>query len=150
MISTLYMITDTELDSYVIQTDNLSAEDSYATTPMVAMRPLYHPPDEEELYTSFEEAISDRLVAVQERLSRISDSALITQELQGDTYPFQNPRTEMLPPAYTQMPLIITRGKLLSSLLDAGWQRIAIFASLALMCILIGFDLMGLLVLHMH
>src|SRR5947209_2101525 len=100
MISTLYMATDTERDDCAIQTDSLSVEDSYATTPMVAIRPLYQCPDEEALYTSFEEAISDRVVAVQERLSRVSDPAVSTRELQRDTYLYRSPRTETLQLSY--------------------------------------------------
>src|SRR5438105_8916995 len=128
MISTLYMATDTELDNYVIQTDNLSAEDSYATTPMVAIRSLYQPPDEEELYTSFEEAISDRLVAVQQRLSRISDPALSTPELPCNTYSRWNPQTETPQPVYAPIPLVVSRGESMPSPLGTNWQRIVIFA----------------------
>src|SRR5437868_2552868 len=102
MISTLEMITDVELDDYALQTDNVSVEDSYATTPMAAIHPLYQCPDEEELYTSFEAAISDRLVAVQERLSRISDLALNTPELQSEAPAYQHPRTESL-----QLPYVL-------------------------------------------
>jgi hypothetical protein len=150
MISTLYRATDVELDGYAIQTDNLPIEDSYATVPMTAVRPLYQPSDEEELYTSFEEAISDRLLAVRERLSRISDPALSIPEVLCNTYPHWQPQAQTSQPAYISMPLIVSGNESRSSLLDSGWQRIVIFASFALMCILIGFDLMGLLVLHMH
>src|SRR5579859_3322333 len=110
MISTLVMIADNKLDDYTMQTDNLSAEDSYATIPMVAIRPLYERPDEEELCDAFEEAISDRLVAVQARLSRIGTPALSTQKLPCDTHPYESPRTETLQPAYTPLPLVATRG----------------------------------------
>jgi hypothetical protein len=40
-----------------------------ATTPMPAFRPLFQQADEEEVYTSFEEAISDRVLAVKRQLS---------------------------------------------------------------------------------
>jgi hypothetical protein len=148
MMSTLYRATDVELDDYAIQTDSLQVEDSYDTVPMVAVRPLYQYPDEEELYTSFEEAISDRLLAVQKRLSRISDPALSTPELPCDTYLGWKPQTETYQPAYVPMPLVGSENESRPSLLGTGWQRIVVFASLALMCILIGFDLMGLLALY--
>ena len=148
MISTLYRATDVELDDYAIQTDNLPVEDSYATVPMIAVQPLFQRPDEEELYTSFEEAISDRLVAVQQRLSRISDPSLSTPSISYNIDPCWQPQTEISERAYGPMPFVVNRGESNASLLGTGWQRIAVFASFALMCILIGFDLMGLLVLY--
>lgn len=150
MVSTLDMITDIELDDYTVQTDDLSVEDNYATTPMVAIQPLYEYPDEEEFYASFEKAISDRLLAVQERLSRISTPMLSTQEVQCDTHPYESPRTETLQPVCAPMPLVVSRGESRLSLFGIDWQRVVIFACFTLMCILIGFDLMGLLVLHMR
>jgi hypothetical protein len=150
MISTLCMATDAELDNYTVQTDNLSVEDNYATIPMVAIRPLYQQTDEEELYTSFEEAISDRLVALRGRLSRLSDPALSAQGLQYDMNPCLSPQSKDLS-AYATIPLpAVTNDKPRPVLLGTSWQHIVILASLALMCILIGFDLMGLLVLHMR
>ncbi len=150
MISTLYRTTDVELDDYAIQTDNLPFEDSYATLPMVAVQPLFQHPDEEELYTSFEEAISDRLAAVQKRLSRISDPSLNIPEVPYNTYSLWNPQTELPQPVYASRPLVVSRGESRPSLLGTGWQRAALFASFALICMLIGFDLMGLLVLYMR
>src|SRR5947209_19455671 len=127
MISTLYRATDVELDDYAIQTDNLPVEDSYATVPMIAVQPLFQRPDEEELYTSFEEAISDRLLAVQQRLSRISDPALSTPELPCNTYSRGQPQTETLRPAYAPPPLVVSTGESMSSPLGTGWQHIGIF-----------------------
>lgn len=150
MISTLCIATDAELDNYTVQTDNLSVEDTYATIPMVAIRPLYQQTDEEELYTSFEEAISDRLVALRGRLSHLSDPVLSAQELQRDTNSCLSPQTRDLS-AYATMPLpAVINDNPRPVLLGTNWQHIVILASLALMCILIGFDLMGLLVLHMR
>src|SRR5437660_12498637 len=104
MISTLSKATDADLDNYTVQTDNLAAEDDYATIPIVAIRPLSQQPDEEELYTSFEDAISDRLVALRGRLSRLSDPTISIQELQRNTGSCLSPRTEDLS-IYTTMSL---------------------------------------------
>src|SRR5438132_9883230 len=60
-------------DTYAVSTDMASSGDAlYATTPMPAFRPVFQQPNEEELYTSFEEAISDRVLAVNRRLSHLS------------------------------------------------------------------------------
>src|SRR5947209_11334470 len=60
-------------DTYAVSTDMASIGDAlYATTPMPAFRPVFQQPNEEELYTSFEEAISDRVLAVNRRLSHLS------------------------------------------------------------------------------
>src|SRR5436853_7518729 len=60
-------------DTYAVSTDMAFIGDAlYATTPMPAFRPVFQQPDEEELYTSFEEAMSDRMLAVNRRLSHLS------------------------------------------------------------------------------
>ena len=158
MNSILSVATDAELDNYTIHTDNLSLEDSYDTVPVVAIQPLYPQLNEEDLYTSFEEAISDRLMMVRERLSRIS-----TQQLQHDTEPLGSTwysQGELLYAEHAQLPQICSdvpwgyradAGQCATrSLLGNGRQRMLIFACLALICMLSGFDLMGLLVLHMR
>src|SRR5712692_6773987 len=47
-------------------------EDRFATMPEITTVPAYQPLNEEELYTSFEMAISDRLIAVNRQLSIVS------------------------------------------------------------------------------
>jgi hypothetical protein len=119
--------------------DAFSAQNEYATAPMAAVLPPYQLPSEEELHTSFEQAISRRTNELHERLSRYSHPALSAQYAQQSGY-----NTEMHTTA--NEPAIRTE----SRVAQTGWQRFVIFASLALIFMLIGFDLMGLLVLHMH
>ena len=141
MSSTLCVTTEVALDNYALQTDNRSVEDSYATAPIVAIQPFYQRIDEEELYTSFEEAISDRLVALRGRLDRIS-----TQPLPYNTDPVVSCSTaSKLPEVVMPLPALPHSAARPSF---NEWQRVVIFVSLALMCMMIGFDLMGFLVLH--
>src|SRR5437899_140428 len=60
-------------------------QDQFATTPIIAVRPAfaYEQPDEEELYTSFEQAISDRVMVVNKQLSRISGLLVNPQTVQS-------------------------------------------------------------------
>ncbi|TMC85751.1 MAG: MFS transporter, partial [Chloroflexi bacterium] len=44
----------------------------FVTTPMPAFRPVFQRSDEEEVYTSFEEAMSERVLAVNRQLSHLS------------------------------------------------------------------------------
>lgn len=143
MSSTLCVTTEVALDNYALQMDNMSVEDSYATAPIVAIQPFYQRLDEEELYTSFEEAISDRLVALRGRLDRIS-----TQQLQYNTDPVVSFPTACKIPEEV-MPLPALPHSAVGPLFNE-WQQVVMFVSLALMCMMIGFDLMGLLVLHMR
>ncbi len=140
MNSVLCLSTDAELDDCRTQTDMTTMvnaptlEESYATTPMRALNAVrLVSDDEEELHTSFEEAISGRLVAMQGRLSRISGPLLHNQHTHRDTDPVIVPVNQESTRSF---------GK--------AWQRRVLFGSLGLMCVTIGFDLMGLLVLHLH
>src|SRR5579884_1012264 len=113
----------------------------YATIPMIAVeaqsaralsRPVSPDTGEEELHTSFEQAISDRLLALNSRLQRITRStdpafAPPSLWLQTQAEPTRHGRTRRL-----------------------HWQQRMLLASLALMFLLLGFDLMGLLVLYLH
>ncbi|MBO0796750.1 MAG: hypothetical protein J2P36_38200 [Ktedonobacteraceae bacterium] len=92
----------------------------YKTAPLMAIRPATQQINEEEVYTSFEAAISDRVLAIRNTLSHL-----------------QQTRSARRSPA-----------KHTSGWRD--WLRAARLAALALLCILIGFDLMGLLVLLAH
>ena len=84
------------------------------------------------------------------RRDELGDTVINTPELQSEAPAYQHPRTESLQLPYVLMPRVVTRSESRSSLFGTGWQRVVIFVSFALMCMLIGFDLMGLLVLHMH
>lgn len=138
MNSTLYMSTD--VNSSCVHTDALIVEDMNATVPMAAVQPAYQPPDEEELHTSFEEAISDRLVALHWRLKHLSTTSSLYythDTIMPSTRPFVNtPVTQTATCPHSRFGNI--------------WQRGIIFSGLALMFTLLGFDLMGLLMLHMR
>ena len=99
---------------------------------------------EEELYTLFEQAMSDRLLALGARLSRSSESLTTPSEMAD-----QKARATSVESFPSTMPLKLHAGTLWT-LMSTGWQRALTQVSLALMLVMIGFDLMGLLVLHMH
>src|SRR5260370_1196003 len=63
MNSTLYNPTDTALDIHCLFADTAMPEDMYTTTPIAVVRSTCWQPSEEELHTSFEQAISDRVLA---------------------------------------------------------------------------------------
>ena len=153
-------IVDSELyagcfDTAAFMTDTAVVEDRFATMPVLPAAPAYQPANEEELHTSFEQAISDRLLAVNKQLSLKSGPLAHTERLELNTEPLSESRqishhsfmTNVTP---ATPPLQQHSGKLLPELLGNVWQRSIIFASLTLMLMLLGFDLMGLLVLHMH
>lgn len=122
-------------DTYAVSTDMASIGDSlYATTPMPAFRPVFQQPDEEELYTSFEEAISDRVLAVNRQLSRLSRAHSSVRQSVSHVECGRSSRE--------------SGGALV--LVGNAWQRGVLLISIALMLVLLGFDLMGVLVLHLH
>lgn len=137
MNSTLYLSTD--VNSSCVHTDALMVENMNATVPMAAVQPAYKPLDEEELHTSFEEAISDRLVALHWRLKPLSTSSL--------SYTHDTIMPSTRPSVNTPVTQTATCP---SSRLGNIWQRGITCIGLALMLTLLGFDLMGLLVLHMR
>lgn len=121
-------------DTYAVFTDMASIGDSlYVTTPMPAFHPLFEQPDEEEVYTSFEEAISERVLAVNRQLSHLSRAQ---SRVRQSVSPVEGGRSSR-------------EGGALARVGNA-WQSGVLLLSLALMLVLLGFDLMGLLVLHMH
>ena len=133
MNSTMCISTDVELERYSDYTLSSLSRDAYATAPMAAVLPKTEPLDEEILHTSFEEAISERLVSLNSRLHRFS-GPLPTDQTTAVV------RSRSL---QQQAAPAAPRGFI-------GWRRNVVFLSLALMFTMIGFDLMGLLVLHMH
>ncbi len=128
--------TDCALDIY----DMEKLADGYATEPMVALALFLQQPDEEVLHTSFEQAISERVEALHERLSRLATSPLSdplrerTTDVLGNTCPVMMVKSVIATPAP----------------LRQLWRRGIVYCCLALIFTLLGFDLMGLLVMHMH
>ncbi len=133
MNSILYP-SETGLDILCNVTGTATLEDMYATTPLAVLCPTYAQPNEEELHTSFEEAISDRVLAVNKQLRRLSIP--LTDSL------------SVLSPTYTavKQQSLLARLKLFGYTLRQAMLRMAI----AFMLIMVGFDLMGLLVLHLR
>jgi hypothetical protein len=131
MNSVLCRTTDAVLNEYVLASDKMNMnvehfDESYATAPMAVVRPASF--GEEELHTLFESAISSRLLAMREQMDRISGPLPYTQSRSYDT--------DVLP-VVTKRPFVFHR----------SWQRTLLYTSLALMLTMIGFDVMGLLVL---
>ena len=147
-------IVDSELyagcfDTAAFMTDTAVVEDRFVTMPVLPAAPADQPANEEELHTSFEQAISDRLLAVNKQLSLKSGPLAHTERLELNTEPLSH-HSSITNVAPASEPLQQRSGKLLAELLGNVWQRSIIFASLTLMLMLLGFDLMGLLVLHMR
>jgi hypothetical protein len=139
MNNTLYVSTDAELNTILNSTmefNVIEGAEDYATAPIAVVLPPDQQWSEEELHTSFEQAISGRVTQVHERLSRMSSANIPARR--------PMPNTD---------PLVIdgATGVKQSHVAFSGsiWQRSIIFVTLALICIMAGFDLMGLLVLHM-
>jgi hypothetical protein len=135
MNCTLWRSVDTdvaEFDEKFVQDVITDIESAYATVPTAVVKPAFQRADEEELHTSFEEAISDRLLALHPRLDRISQS--LPSAHYNETVQCQSVQVQQ-------------QGLSLNANMQ---QRVTIFACFALMFMLTGFDLMGMLVLHMH
>ena len=120
-------------------TDALAVEESYVTAPMPVVRVADQLFDEEALHTSFEESLSERQRALQWRQSLLSDASL--RSLQCTDALDQSCLSSIELSASTHAGL---------SSRPRTWRRRLIFTGLALICVMIGFDLMGLLVLHLH
>lgn len=126
-------------DLFMRGDNTLPMNNIYATIPMIAVeaqpalsRPVCPDTGEEELHTSFEQAISDRLFAFNSRLQRItrsSDPAFAPPSLwlQTQAEAARHARARRL-----------------------HWQHPLLLANLVLMFLLLGFDVMGLLVLYLH
>lgn len=127
MNSTLYRPPERTQGVFDTAIDMLTQHDLFATAPMRAV--TYHQENEEELHTSFENAISDRVLAMN-RQRRLSGSLAEVRCIE--------PHTDALikQGGFAWRPALSLR----------MWR----LAGLALMLVLVGFDLMGLLVLNMR
>jgi hypothetical protein len=124
-------------------------EDRFATAPALPAVSTHQAPDEEELHTSFEHAISGRLIAINRRLSLIS-GPLTTLE-QGHLQITGAPQlTYVVANESNHKPSPVSSDQVNTKQLATIWQRAFLFASLALMFLVAGFDIMGLLVLLAH
>ncbi|HTK05689.1 MAG TPA: hypothetical protein VL485_00845 [Ktedonobacteraceae bacterium] len=139
MISTVAFNTRAEIKPLYAQSNtstlegsNSPQESSYTTTPMAAVLPVYQAPCEEELHASFEKAISGRLTTVHHRLAHLHYISY------SETGPLAHSTT--YPEVFTVPPARASHSR----------QKIFAFVALAFLFLLAGFDLMGLLVLHMR
>lgn len=148
MNCTLSPSTVATLDRYDTYPVFSAVEDRYATAPMLALKPAYELFNEEELHTSFEEAISDRLLAMHGKLSRLSNPMLATQQPGPETDPMRFTGSPAL--RFDEAALKLKKRFSLPSLVGCHWRRHLTLGSLVIMFMLLGFDIMGLLVLHMH
>jgi hypothetical protein len=132
MNTTLYNPADTKLDIHCPFADTAMPEDMHATTPMAIVRATCRQPSEEELHTSFEQAISDRVLAVNRQLKRLS-------------YPLTGA-------VHSQTDTTVTQRSLVThlTLLERAWQQRIRYLAIAFLLFMVGFDLMGLLVLRLH
>lgn len=129
--------------------DTFMIKDWFATTPMLPAIPTYQTPDEEELHTSFEHAISGRLIAVNRRLSLVSGPLTTSEQVHLQiTKPLQ--QTYVAANATNHKPTPRSTDHANTKWLETTWQRTVLLASVALIFLLAGFDIMGLLVLHAH
>ena len=125
--------------------------DRFATLPSLAAfmapmpTPLYRPFNEEELHTSFEQAISGRVLAVKNMLSQQDSRRITTGLLSSHSMPLV---PEQMTPAVEQAVTVEEPHKKPLSLLSSNrWLRGITYGSFSLMLMLAGFDLMGMLVL---
>ncbi len=121
-------------------------DDRFATEPIPVVKPAEQQLSEEELHTLFEQAISDRVQAVSARLSHISGPLARRPHTSG--YECCAASLQIAPS--TEPLRQRSDGGLWPSLLSNTWRHGITLASLALLLVMSGFDLMGLLVLHMR
>ena len=152
--------TGLEMESYDMHSASLldaTIEDNYATSPMAVVSPAEYLYDEETLHTSFEQAISGRVSELQGRLSRLS----APQPVAGRSFN-TDPMMHAAATSFVKKArdIEITTGSLHMdpanahshhvSLPGSLQQRYTIWAALALTFAMLGFDLMGLLILNMR
>lgn len=133
MSATLCTTTDLELD--VWEADE-AVVDAYATDPVMVAAPAVPKLDEETLHSSFEKAISERLIASHGYWGRLNTSFL------SQPLPVTDPVKHV-----TSMKRGVSSHALR---LSRQWQRHLVHICLALIFVMLGFDLMGVLVLSMQ
>jgi len=124
-------------------TDTSMIEDWFATKPAIPVVSSQQKIDEEELHTSFEHAISDRLIIVNRRLSLISGPLTDPERVH-----LQN--TQRLIRSHSMPNVEVVAHSIPHASMKGRWRHSLLVFSLALMFLLVGFDIMGLLVLHAH
>ena len=131
MNSIVYNPAETEPDIRCMTTETATLEDKYSTTPLIMMRSIYRQSNEEELHSSFEEAISDRVFALNKQLRHLSVPLIANVSAQSSMC--AEVKLQSSPTRFT--------------LLRPGSRQIMLLIAIAFMLIMVGFNLMGLLVL---
>ena len=131
MNNVMYEPAESEPDIRYMTIATTALEDLYSTTPLNIMGSLYRQPNEDELHSAFEEAISERVLAFQKQRISMSLPGI------GCLTSLPSTQTEVPLPVRTTDPLVLERGT----------QKIVVLMAVAFMLILLGFDLMGLLIL---
>ena len=111
--------------------ETTALEDLYSTTPLKIIGSLYRQPDEDELHSAFEEAISERVFSFQRQRLTISNPSI------GSVSLLPSIETDVSLPVRATEHLVLRRGT----------QVVILLMAIAFMLLLIGFDLMGLLIL---
>ncbi len=111
--------------------ETTALEDLYSTTPLKIISSLYRQPNEDELHSAFEEAISERVFAFQTQRMSMSFPSIDNVSL------LPSIQTEVSLPVRVTDPLV----------LRYSTHEIVLLMAIAFMLLLVGFDLMGLLIL---
>ncbi len=130
--------TDAELDICSVPV----VQEDFATVTMQAIQPENTATDEEELHALFEEAISGRIDALGISRNYGESFFAITGPLQNSAV---RHALSTLTPGEVE-----THKHEQKTPMSKGWLRNINYICIALMFMLIGFDLMGLLILHLH
>jgi hypothetical protein len=125
-------------------------EDRFATMPALKavsapITATYRPFDEEELHTSFEQAISERVLAVKRMLNLQSNTHVTARAALPHTAPLGS--STMKQDAQEVVKFVQPGSKMPGLLHASAWLRGLTYGGFMLMLMLIGFDLMGMLVL---
>jgi hypothetical protein len=129
-----------------------TTEELYATMPMNAVHVSSSAcSDEEEVYTSFEQAISARLIALHGYHTRSNASTRTMSYTPQQTGPIVRDcfSTSQIPYSYSpNAPEVHNVPGVQETIKHT--KRNVLLICFAIMCVLAGFDLMGLLILHLR
>lgn len=150
MNSILFQPAECLRDLDIFTNDMPAFDDAFATIPMPSVPPAFLADQEEEVYTSFEEAISDRVLAMQ-RLLQTSQGRRQASRLPS-TDPHWHTISESRGDARHRPVGICSFTPAANNIsrLTQKWRHILLLGGLSLAMALLGFDLMGLLVLQLR
>jgi hypothetical protein len=132
MNGTLFKTESLVDDLFHKTTDTPAPQDLFATTPMKAMWREFDRQREEEAYTSFEAAISNRVLALKEQHISAYIGTRASGSVTSAVHKLANMATTIWHKGCSRR----------------VWRRGLLLADLGLMLMLVGFDLMGVLVLY--